>query len=253
MLKLNKLLRRSKYDELRCKFGQLGIDVIGIEEASIKEIQKTYNQIQLLMTEHEELPKGFLNCIRFGEFDDLIERDILGTNSCGVCGTVVPYVENGKISITMFINTEKFRSVEIQKRRELSIKCGPGEYIESTVSHEFGHILEYYLLCRLHKWDEVCPELSIVNGYMATFEDRNCNITSDFVEITEFCVESLKELGYTEKFRILDNACNYLGTYAGYTYIECFAEAFSQYYTSNHPTILSEKIINKYKKFINKL
>lgn len=40
MLKLNKLLRRSKYDELRCKFGQLGIDVIGIEEASIKEIQK---------------------------------------------------------------------------------------------------------------------------------------------------------------------------------------------------------------------
>lgn len=250
---LNRLLNCGKYDELRCKFEQLGIDVIGIEETSIKDIKKVYNQIQFLMTEHKELPKEFLNCIRFGKFDNLIEKDILGITSYGACGTVVPYVENGRLSITMFINTEKFRSVEKQKRRELSIKCDSGKYIESTVSHEFGHILEYNLLYRLHKWNEVCPELSIVNGYMATFEDRNCIITSDFVEITEFCVESLKELGYTEKFRILDNACNCMGTYAGYTYIECFAEAFSQYYTSSNPTILSEKIVNKYKKFISEL
>lgn len=255
---LKRLLKKSdaenkslsdEYLEIIRKFGELGIKVIGTESVSLNVLKRIYFTIEYLNHEHHEIGTEFLKEIHIGSFSGFIKQGLLGKYSSGGYGTTLFALKNENLYVKIFLNIDKIADNDTLLKREKVIGCNDGFGLESIVTHEYAHVLEFYILYSIYKWNELNPTLQEVESFLKMEEDNKCNFISKETELINICTRALNALGF-DKYRILDDACNYLGGYAGKNYQECFAEAFSQYYCSSHPTKLAELIVCEYNDFI---
>ena len=238
--------KQKKYKEYQKKFKELGIELLYTDDVSFKNIEKIYKHIILLFDDNPELPKGFLRKLYVGN-QKWYERIECVKRERTLQGSTRWFKINNELFASIFISTD-FMDIENMSKREQTIPIKEGMAIESVLTHEFAHVMEYYIIYKIKKWDQNCPELSVVREAVTMSEiiDNKCD--SEETYIVSMCEEIIKKFGVTRefRFRILDSVGQYLGALSTRNYQEFYAEALAQYYCSDEPEPIAKEIYEKF-------
>ena len=241
--------KQRKYDEYKEKFKELGMEFIYVYDIGVNYLDKIYDQIVLLFDDNPEIPKGFLTKIYVGdqEWYDNVENIY---HEEPIQGSTRWYIKDNKLQVSIFICTDTMTEHDFWKRR-VTLPIRDDITVEATVTHEFAHVMEYYLLyCRNH-WENT-PTIEIAYKSIRMEEndkELDCFISEE-IEIMNMCRRVINKLGVPNefKYRPIATVGPMLGGYANTNYQEMFAEALAQYYCSDEPLPVSKLVYDEFKK-----
>lgn len=239
--------KQRKYDEYKEKFKELGIEFLCTNDLEIAYLEKVYNQFVILFNDNPEIPKGFLSKVYVGNqaWYEKLEKVIKDNY---VLGSTHWYSDNKKLLVSIFISTNRMTE-HVFDLREKTLHIDNGKTIESVVTHEFSHLMEYYILYKKNGWKDV-NDLGKAYKAVNMGEVSGNQTVSEEKELIDMCNTIIKSYGYSREFRfkILDSVGCRFGSNATYNYQEFFAEAMAQYYCSSKPDPMAITMYNEFKK-----
>lgn len=241
--------KQRKYDEYKEKFKELGMEFIYMYDIGVNFLDKIYDQLVLLFDDNSEIPKGFLTKIYVGnqEWYDNLEN-IYRENP--VQGSTRWYIKNNRLQVSMFICTDTMTEHDFWKRR-VTMPIRDDITVEATVTHEFAHVMEYYLLYCKNHWENTPTITEAYNSIiMKEIKNEIDLFISEETEIMEIGRMVIQEIGIPREFkaRPIGTVGPILGGTANRNYQELFAEAITQYYCSDHPEYVSIRIHEEFQK-----
>ena len=249
---LYRLYHHKEHSCLKRKFIEIGVEVNGLEDVSIEIGKRILKEITFLLSSYPQIHEGFLAKINIGSFKYFYNKGLIAEKSINSYGITFYYEKEGRLCTELYFNSDRFSEKDLLKRARV-IKCNDELGLESIIAHEFGHMLEFYILYKEKKWDVICPSIQEINHGLKMEENICGEFKSEETDIIRICEEAIKENGYSKEFqyRILDSVGYILGPASNMNYQECFAEAIAQYYCCRNHSKLSEFIIHKFENLIN--
>lgn len=237
---------QQKYNTYKEKFKLLDIDLIWTHDIGVNYLDKIYKQLVILFKDNPEIPKGFLSKIYIGNqawYDSIAELN----RDYSVMGTTRWIIENNKLKTSIFISTDVMTEHDFWKR-EITFPLNPGTVIEGTVTHEFAHVMEYYLLYCTRHWENTPTLEEAFNAIDMKEPNKLGQFISEETDLVEMCEHVISQLGIPRefKYRPIATVGPLLGSNANTNYQEMFAEALTQYYCSDEPLEISKLV---YKEF----
>lgn len=239
--------KQRKYDEYKEKFKEFGIEFLCSNDLEIAYLVKVYNQFVILFNDNPEIPKGFLAKVYVGNqpwYEEI--ENVKRYNH--ILGSTHWYSENNKLLVSIFISTGEMTDY-IFGLREKTLHIDKGKTIESVVTHEFSHLMEYYILYKKNNWKDI-NDIGKAYNAINMREEKGNQIVSEEKELMDMCDDIIKSYGYSRefRFRILDSVGSRFGSNATHNYQEFFAEAMAQYYCSSNPDPMAITMYNEFKK-----
>ena len=205
----------------------LGLEKIELGSIPYENKEKVIEAMEELYKENPEL-RGFLQKLEIS--------DALNSNSYACAGYCA---KGGKLGTQILLNSKYFSDCNFDRLLEEDKEEGwlAGEGIKAVIKHEFGHIVQLKMDC-----DESGLNIGDTNEDTLQRMEQSWETNSVTRSI---CLSALSELNMAHE----DIEGN-LSRYASKDYGECFAEAYSEYYTCENPRPLANTIIKKYKNYI---